>query len=128
MKDFCCALVPFSDMLALFHTVTLRYDEERMSDLPDFLTVEEAARVLRIGRNAAYEQTRLFEETGGQKGIPVIRVGRLMRVPRAALERWSGGPLSTSLRSQQPPREEPTTQRRRHAKPRLAQEGLPFSS
>ena len=66
-----------------------------MSDLPDFLTVEEAARVLRIGRTAAYEQTKRFEETEGQEGIPVIRVGRLMRVPRAALERWSGGPLSS---------------------------------
>lgn len=97
-----------------------------MYELPDFLTVEEAARVLRIGRTAAYEQTRRFEETGGQEGIPVIRVGRLMRVPRGALERWSGGPLSASLWSQAPPSEEPPPGRRRHAKPRLDQEGLPF--
>jgi len=99
-----------------------------MSDLPDLLTVEEAARVLRIGRTAAYEQTKRFEETGGQEGIPVIRVGRLMRVPRAALERWSGGPLSASLRSAEPSPAEPTAQRRRHAKPRLVQKRVPFSS
>lgn len=33
-----------------------------MQDLPDFLTVEEAAAILRIGRTAAYEQTRRYEE------------------------------------------------------------------
>jgi len=55
--------------------------------IPNFLTVEEAARILRIGRTAAYEQTRRYEDTDGREGIPVIRVGRLMRVPRAALER-----------------------------------------
>ena len=99
-----------------------------MRDLPDFLTVEEAARVLRIGRTAAYEQTRRFEETDGKEGIPVIRVGRLMRVPRAALERWSGGPLSASFRSPESSPTEPAAQRRRHTKSRITQEGLPFSS
>jgi excisionase family DNA binding protein len=98
-----------------------------MSDLPDFLTVEEAARVLRIGRTAAYEQTKRFEETEGQEGIPVIRVGRLMRVPRAALERWSGGPLSVSLREQVSQPEKPTPTRRR-SKARLSQDGLPFGT
>jgi len=47
-----------------------------MGGMPDFLTVEEAARILRIGRTAAYEQTRRFEETDGREGIPIIRVGR----------------------------------------------------
>lgn len=99
-----------------------------MSDLPDFLTVEEAARVLRIGRTAAYEQTKRFEETEGQEGIPVIRVGRLMRVPRAALERWSGGPLSTSLRERVSQPEMPTPTRSRRSKSRLSQDGLPFGT
>ncbi len=62
---------------------------------PDFLTVEEAARIFRVGRTAAYEQARLWEETNGERGLPVVRFGRLMRVPRAALERLVGGPLTT---------------------------------
>lgn len=51
------------------------------------LTVEEAARVLRIGRSAAYEQARRYEMTDGAEGIPVIRFGRRLRVPRVALAR-----------------------------------------
>jgi excisionase family DNA binding protein len=61
---------------------------------PDFLTVEEAAAVLRIGRTTAYELVREFLRTGGAEGLPARRVGRQMRVPRAALERWHGGPIT----------------------------------
>lgn len=43
-------------------------------------TVEEAARLLGIGRNTAYEAVARGE-------VPVIRVGRRLLVPRAALER-----------------------------------------
>ena len=99
-----------------------------MSELPDFLTVEEAARILRIGRTAAYEQTRRFEDTNGEEGIPVIRLGRLMRVPRAALERWQGGPLSNPHREPSPPSEKPQRRRSRRSEPRLAQDTLPFDT
>ena len=44
------------------------------------LTVEEAAALLGIGRNSAYQAV-----AAGQ--IPVIRIGRRLLVPRAALER-----------------------------------------
>lgn len=99
-----------------------------MAQLPAFLTVEEAASILRIGRTVAYEQTRRYEETDGREGIPVIRVGRLMRVPRAALERWNGAPLD------HPDPEPPSTPshgghdhvKGPGRKPRLAQDGLPF--
>jgi excisionase family DNA binding protein len=49
-----------------------------MTDLPAVLTVEEAGKVLRISRGAAYEAAR----TGA---IPSIRIGRTIRVPRRAL-------------------------------------------
>jgi excisionase family DNA binding protein len=62
-------------------------------DLPDFLTVEEAARVLRIGRTSAYALAARYEETHGAEGLPVVRVGRLLRVPRARLEELAGGQL-----------------------------------
>lgn len=58
-----------------------------LDDLPEVLTVEEAAQVLRIGRAAAYEQARLWRESGGQTGLPVVALGRSLRVPRAALRR-----------------------------------------
>ena len=56
---------------------------------PDLLTVEEAARVLRIGRTNAYELVRRWLATGGAEGVPALRVGHLLRVPRHGLEEWS---------------------------------------
>ena len=60
---------------------------------PDFLTVTEAAKILRLGRTAAYELAARFEATDGAEGLPVIRMGRQFRVPRARLEAMAGGPL-----------------------------------
>ncbi len=50
-----------------------------MDDAGTLLTVPEAAKLLRIGRNLAYELVARGE-------IPSVRLGRLIRVPRAALE------------------------------------------
>jgi len=44
------------------------------------LTIHEAAKILRIGRSAAYEAARTGE-------LPVIQFGRRKLVPRAALEK-----------------------------------------
>jgi excisionase family DNA binding protein len=60
---------------------------------PDFFTVEEAGRILRIGRTTAYRLARMHLESGDHGGIPVIVVGGQFRVPRAALERLAGGPV-----------------------------------
>ncbi len=53
---------------------------------PAVLTVEEAAAALRIGRRLAYEQAARYLATGGAEGLPVVRLGRCLRVPRAKLE------------------------------------------
>jgi hypothetical protein len=66
-------------------------------DQPDFFTVEEAARVLRIGRTAAYELARVWRETDGREGLPVVAFGRLLRVPRAALETISGSSITVAI-------------------------------
>ena len=63
---------------------------------PDFFTVEEAARVLRIGRTAAYALSRRWRDTEGREGLPVVGVGRQLRVPRSALEEMTGGRITTS--------------------------------
>lgn len=57
-----------------------------LDDLPLVLTVEEAAAVLRISRAAAYEQARIWRETDGREGLPVVVIGRSLRVPKAKLE------------------------------------------
>ena len=58
---------------------------DEWSALPLMLTVDEAARVLRIGRSKAYEMTKLYETSGGTQGLPILRLGDLLRVPKAAL-------------------------------------------
>ena len=53
------------------------------------LTIEEAARLLKIGRSCAYEAARRGE-------LPILRMGRRMLVPKAALERLLEGKTEES--------------------------------
>lgn len=76
-----------------------------LENLPLVLTVEEAAAVLRISRAAAYEQARIWRESRGRCGLPVVVIGRTLRVPRVRLEEKlrgdyaDGGPPATDLSS-----------------------------
>lgn len=99
---------------------------------PAFLTVEEAASVLRIGRTAAYLLARRWRDTDGAEGLPVVRFGRLLRVPVHELERLAVGaidltePLVTQP-AQPPPPSTPdsgTTNRRHRRKADEAQASL----
>jgi excisionase family DNA binding protein len=58
----------------------VKTETDLLQDLPDALTVTEAARILRIGRNTAYEAVH-------RKEIPSIRLGRRLLVPKHALLR-----------------------------------------
>jgi hypothetical protein len=58
--------------------------------VPDLLTVMEAAGVLRVGRTTAYEQVGKYFATDGADGMPCIRVGGQLRVPRVLFEEWLG--------------------------------------
>jgi len=51
-----------------------------------FMKIEEAAAMLCISRSAAYEQANVYLATKGATGLPVIRLGRSIRVPRAVIE------------------------------------------
>jgi len=51
-----------------------------MSSICLTVTVEEAGRIIGVSRGGAYEAVKRGE-------IPVIRIGKKIRVPKAALER-----------------------------------------
>lgn len=66
----------------------------------DFITVEEAAGRLRIGRSRAYLEARLYIASSGAQGVvPAIPVGRLYRVSVARLEEMAGGRLRSFHRA-----------------------------
>lgn len=56
----------------------------------EVLTIDEAAAILRISRNAAYAAARQWRDTDGEHGIPCIEIGRTLRVPRPELNRLLG--------------------------------------
>ena len=56
-----------------------------LDDLPPFMTVEQAAKVLQLGRSKTYALTVEWERTGGKTGLPFVWFGAQKRVPRAAL-------------------------------------------
>jgi excisionase family DNA binding protein len=64
-----------------------------LDDLPAFLTVEQAAAVLQLGRSKTYQLTVEWERSDGRRGLPFVRFGWQKRVPRAALERFIDGTL-----------------------------------
>jgi Helix-turn-helix domain len=55
------------------------------------ISVAQAARELGIGRSLAYELART---TGCLGGVPVVRLGRRIVVPRSALDRVLAGEIT----------------------------------
>ena len=53
--------------------------------LPLVLTVDEARRVLRIGRRQLYQAI-------ARRDVHTVKVGRSIRIPRSSLEAWLAGP------------------------------------
>jgi excisionase family DNA binding protein len=52
-----------------------------------FLRVREAAPMLGISVSAAYELANSWLDSGGQTGLPAVRLGRSILIPRAAVNR-----------------------------------------
>ena len=59
-----------------------------LGELPAFLTVEQAGRVLQLGRSTSYALTVEWTATGGASGLPFVWFGRQKRIPRDALVRY----------------------------------------
>lgn len=55
--------------------------ESPVNQYPPFLTVEEAASIMRLGRNTVYEMAH-------DPTFPAIREGRKIRIPTQALFSW----------------------------------------
>lgn len=47
----------------------------------EILTVEEAAKILKISLKTAYDWTHI-------EGFPVVKIGRCRRIPRSLLMEW----------------------------------------
>jgi len=65
-----------------------------LGQLPAMVDVPTAARVLGIGRSLAYDLVRT-----GAWPTPVVRVGKLIRIPTASLQRLLDGQDATGLGS-----------------------------
>ena len=86
--------------------------------IPPFLTVEEAGRLLKIGRTKAYDLTKEWRATGGRSGLPVVDLGDVLRVPGPAIEQM----LGIGLGAPHPTVLEPT---RKHSSPAVPDPAIP---
>jgi excisionase family DNA binding protein len=102
------------------------------------MTVEEAARYLRIGRTKAYAMTRQWRNSRGRLGLPAVEIGNALRVSRPRLEELIAAalaaeeappgsldvasdlhrPAECSTPAASPRTPSRTTTRRRHREPR----------
>lgn len=62
---------------------------------PDFITVEQAAEIIGIGRTCAYQLARRAADFG-EGTFPAVRFGKQLRVPRRKLEDLTGGPITVT--------------------------------
>ena len=62
---------------------------QSLDELPDVLTIPEAARFLRVSNGVAYGLARRYRATCGREGLPVFMAGeRIMRIAKLDLVRY----------------------------------------
>ena len=59
-------------------------------NLPPTLSVEQAGRLLGLGRSTAYVEARRYLATDGREGLPALRFGRVVRCPTRQIMRLLG--------------------------------------
>lgn len=71
-----------------------------LDDLPDVLTIHEAAEFMRVSSGVAYDMARRYRATKGREGLPVFMAGaRMMRVSKVELAKFVNGDLAGGERS-----------------------------
>jgi len=63
---------------------------KKLGDYPELMTVEEAAEYLRVSRALGYQLARQYRISDGTAGLPVLELGRCLRVPRSQLAELVG--------------------------------------
>ena len=66
------------------------FKRQRARQASSFMSVQEAAQVLRIGEALAYRMANEYLNNGGASGIPCVRLGRRLLVSRRGLEDLAG--------------------------------------
>jgi hypothetical protein len=67
-------------------------NQQPLDELPDVLTIPEAARFMRVSDGVAYGMARRYRSTNGREGLPVVMAGeRMMRVAKLDLVRYVTG-------------------------------------
>jgi hypothetical protein len=59
---------------------------ERSETTHELLTIKEAAAAMRVSLSLGYQLAHEYLNSGGTAGLPVLRFGTCMRVPRWALD------------------------------------------
>jgi excisionase family DNA binding protein len=72
---------------------------KRLNEYPELMTVEEAAEYLRVSRALGYQLARQYRISGGTAGLPVLELGRCLRVPRSQLAELVGVDLDADTAS-----------------------------
>ena len=73
-------------------------NQQPLDELPDVLTIPEAARFMRVSDGVAYSMARRYRSTNGREGLPVFMAGeRMMRVAKLDLVRYVTGETSHAV-------------------------------
>lgn len=69
--------------------------QKSLDELPDVLTIHEAAEFMRVSPGVAYQMARRYRATDGREGMPVFMAGaRMMRVYKVELAKYLAGTLN----------------------------------
>jgi hypothetical protein len=106
--------------------------EQALAHLPLMLTVEQTCEVLGIGRSLGYAQVRRYLASEGREGIPAVRIGTALRIPRTGLvDLLLAAPIPTPVQVtvlRVVPAPEPTRPPKRRARGTAFVAELPFAS
>lgn len=67
-------------------------NERSAAEYPPLLTVAQVQDVTQLGRGQIYRLIQKYLDSGGREGIPSIRFGRSLRVPKDGLFQMSALP------------------------------------